>query len=375
VALVLVIGAGLMIRSLLRLYQVELGFRPERVLTVRMVLLPGKPTSQGQVVEDILRRLRSLPGVVSASSINILPMTGFNSGTWYYRADQPEPAPANRPSGDISLVMPDYFRTMGIPMLMGRDFGSQDRLGGKHVCILNQTGRRMFFGDENPLGKRMTVHWNNSGVVEVIGVVADIRHRNPQSKPDSCVFLSNAQLPFPMTSLVIRTSADPRLMTAAIKKEIHEVDADQGVAAIETMEDRIAAAGAQPRVQAWLVTAFSLIALALACIGIYGMTSYTVSQRTREIGVRVALGADRLRIFGQILGETLVVAAAGVVIGLFASLALTRYVETLLFDIMPTDHVVYIGVATLMLTVAAAASYLPSRRAATVDPVVALRDE
>ena len=209
VAFVLVIGAGLMIRSLLRLYQVELGFRPERVLTVRMVLLPGKPTSQGQVVEDILRRLRSLPQVVSASSINILPMTGFNSGTWYYRADQPEPAPANRPSGDISLVMPDYFRTMGIPLLMGRDFGKQDRLGGTHVGILNQTAARMFFGDENPLGKRMRVHWNNSGVVELIGVVGDIRHRNPQSKPDPCVFLSNAQLPFPMTSLVIRTSADP----------------------------------------------------------------------------------------------------------------------------------------------------------------------
>ena len=340
-----------------------------------MVLLPGKPTSQGQIVEDILRRLRSLPQVVSASSINILPMTGFNSGTWYYRADQPEPAPANRPSGDISLVMSDYFRTMGIPFLMGRDFGKQDRLGGTHVGILNQTAARMFFGDENPLGKRMRVHWNNSGVVEVIGVVADIRHRNPQSKPEPCTFLSNAQLPFPMTSLVIRTSADPRFMTAAIKREIHEVDADQGVAAIETMEDRIAAADAQPRIQAWLITAFSLIALALACIGIYGVISYTVSQRTREIGVRVALGADRLTIFGQVLLETLAVAAAGVAIGLFASLALTRYMETLLFDVKPTDHVVYIGVSLLMLTVAAAASYLPSRRAATIDPVVALRDE
>jgi putative ABC transport system permease protein len=178
-----------------------------------------------------------------------------------------------------------------------------------------------------------------------------------------------------LASLVIRTATDPRSLIAAIKSEIHEVDADQGVAETETMEERIAAAGAQPRVQAWLVTAFSLIALALACIGIYGVISYTVSQRTREIGVRVALGADRSTIFRQVLRESLTVASAGVVIGLLASLALTRYLETLLFDVKPTDPAVYTSVAILMLIVAAAASYLPSRRAATVDPVVALRDE
>ena len=375
VALVLVIGAGLMIRSLLRLHQVELGFHPERVITVRMVLLPGKPTSQTQVVDDILRRLRTLPQVVSASSISIPPMAGVNSATWYYRADLPEPARANRPSGDISIVMPDYFRTMGIAMLMGRDFGDQDRFGGTHVGVLNRTAAQALFGSENPLGKRLTVSWNDAGQVEIVGVVADIRQRNPQSKPEPCLFLPNTQLPFPLASLVIRTSTDPRLLIAAIKGEIHGVDADQGVAGIETMEERIAAAGAQPRVQAWLVAAFSLSALALACIGIYGVISYTVSQRTREIGVRVALGADRLRIFGQILSESLTVASAGIVIGLGASVALTRYMETLLFDIKPIDPAVYTSVAILMLIVTAAASYFPSRRAATVDPVVALRDE
>jgi putative ABC transport system permease protein len=375
VALVLVIGAGLMIRSLFRLQQVELGFHSERVLTVRMVLLPGKPISQAQVVDGILRRLRALPQVISASSISIPPMAGINSGTWYYRADLPEPPHAGRPSGDISIVMPDYFRTMGIPMMRGRDFVEQDRLGGTHVGILNRTAARMLFGSDDPLGKRLTVSWNNAGQVEIVGVVADIRHRNPQSKPEPCLFLPNTQLPFPLASLVIRTSTNPRSLIAAIKAEIHEVDADQGVAEIETMDERVAAAGAQPRVQAWLVSAFSLIALALASIGIYGVISYTVSQRTREIGVRVALGADRLRIFGQILRESLTVAGAGVVIGLLASIALTRYLETLLFEVKPTDPAVYTGVAILILSVAAAASYFPSRRAATVDPVVALRDE
>ena len=375
VALVLVIGAGLMIRSFLRLHETELGFQTERVLTMRMSLLPGKPTSQAQVLEDILRRVKSLPQVIAASSINIPPMAGINSGTWYYRADLPEPASANRPSGDVSIVMPDYFRTMGISMLVGRDFGDQDRFGGEHVGILNQTAARTFFGSDDPIGKRMRVHWNEAGVVRIIGVVADTRHRNPQSKPEPCVFLPNPQVPFPGASLVIRTSTDPRSLIAAIKSEINEVDADQGVAEIETMQERINAASAQPRLQAWIVTTFSLTALALACIGIYGVISYTVSQRTREIGVRVALGANRIRIFNQVLGESLMVAGAGVVIGLLASLALTRYLETLLFEVKPTDPAIYASVTILVLIVAAAASYLPSHRAASVDPVVALRDE
>lgn len=375
VALVLVIGAGLMIRGLLRLHQVELGFQPERVLAIRMVMLPGKPTSQAQAVDDVLRRVRSLSQVAAASSISILPMSGINSGTWYYRADRPEPELANRPSGDISIVMPDYFRTMGIPMLMGRDFGDQDRYGGTHTGVLNRTAAKALFGAESPIGKRLTVSWNEAGVVEIVGMVEDIRHRNPQSRPEPCLFLLNTQLPFPLVSLVIRTSSDPRSLVSAIKREIQEVDADQGVAEVQTMEERIANAGAQPRVQAWGFTAFSLIALALACIGIYGVISHTVSQRTREMGVRVALGADRLNIFGQILRESLTVAGAGIAVGVLASLALTRYLETLLFDVKPTDAGVYTGVVILMLIVAASASYFPSQRAAKVDPVIALRNE
>jgi putative ABC transport system permease protein len=375
VALVLVIGAGLMMRSLLRLHQVDLGFDPDRVITVRMLLLPGKPTSQAQVIDDILERLRAVPPVVSASSISIPPMAGINSGTWYYRADRPEPARANRPGGDISIVMPDYFRTMGIPIQMGRDFGTPDRFGGTHVGILNRTAAQALFGSENPLGKRLTVSWNNAGQVEIIGVAADVRHRNPQSRPEPCLFLLNRQLPFPLASLVIRTSTDPRALNAAIKSAIHEVDPDQGVATIETMEERVATAGAQTRIQAWLLTAFSGIALALACIGIYGVISYTVSERTREIGVRVALGANRFRIFGQFLRESVALTGAGVALGLAGSLALTRYLETLLFEVQPTDPSVYASVMILMLSVGAAASYIPSRRAATVDPVVALRDE
>jgi putative ABC transport system permease protein len=375
VALVLVIGAGLMVRSFARMRQTDLGFHAEGVLTVRMSLLPGKAQAQAQVIADILRRIRALPGVVYASSINIPPMTSVNSGTWYYRADRPEPDKAHRPGGDVSIVMPDYFRTMGIAVLKGRDFSDQDRYGGPHVGILNKTAARMFFGDEDPLGKRLRVEWNDAGTVEVIGIVADVRHRDPQIRPEPCVFLLNAQVPFGGVSLVARTTSDPRALIPAIKSEIYQVDPDQGVAEIHTMEERVADAGAQPRMQAWLVSAFSLIALALACIGIYGVISYTVSQRTREIGLRVALGADRRRIFAELLGETFSVAAVGVAIGLATSFALTRYLKSLLFEVTPNDPAVYSGVVMLMMIVAIAASWLPARRAAAVDPVVALRDE
>jgi predicted permease len=375
VALVLVVGAGLMIRSFMRVHQVALGFQPERVLTIQMSLLPGRPPSHVQVVDEMLQRVRALPAVVSASSISILPMAGINSGTWYYRADLPEPALASRPGGDISIVMPGYFRTLGIPFLMGRDFGAQDHLGGTHAGIVNRTAARMLFGAEDPIGKRLKVSWNNAGKVEIVGVVADVRHRNPQTKPDPCLFLPHTQLPFPLVSLVIRTSSHPRSLIAAVKAELHQVDPDQGVAEVQTMEERVAGAGAQPRLQAWLVTAFSVIALALACIGIYGVISYTVSQRTREIGVRVALGADRLAIFAQILRESMSVAAAGVAAGLIVSLALARYLETLLFEVKPVDAGVYAAVAAIMLSVAAAASYFPCRRASRVDPTVTLRAE
>ena len=174
---------------------------------------------------------------------------------------------------------------------------------------------------------------------------------------------------------MVRTQSDPQSLIAGIKAEIRNVDPNQGVAEIQTMEQRVVAASSQPRLQTWLITAFSFVALALACIGIFGVISYAVSQRTREIGVRVALGADRLVIFGQVLRESLLLASVGVAVGIAASLALTRYVETLLFEVKATDPLVYASVAVLMIVVAAAASYIPSRRAASIDPVVALRDE
>lgn len=221
------------------------------------------------------------------------------------------------------------------------------------------------------------IHCRRAGRARVGNRLDDgnVHGRNPQSKPEPCVFLANAQRPFPLVSLVVRSAGNPHTLISAVTSEIHRVDSDQGIAEFCTMEERVAEAGAQPRLQAWLVASFSLAALALACIGIYGVISYRVSQRTREIGVRLALGAQRLTVFGQILRGSMIVAGAGVAIGLAASFALTRYLETLLFEVEPTDRIIYVSVPILMLLASAAASYVPSRRAAAVDPVNALRDE
>jgi putative ABC transport system permease protein len=207
-ALVLVSGAGLMVRSFVRLAHVDTGFHAENVLTVRMLLLPvEKQQYHAETVRDMLDRIRALPGVLAAGSIGVLPMEGTNSGTWYYRADRPEPAPNARPEGDVSIITPGYFEAMRIPMVRGRTFTTEDRAGSSPVAILNQSAARMLFPGEDPMGKRLKVWWNDSPVVEVVGVVADVRHSGVSTPPEPCLFMPNDQQPFPFTALVVRTLA------------------------------------------------------------------------------------------------------------------------------------------------------------------------
>ena len=375
-ALMLVTGAGLMIRSFLRLNHVEPGFQAERVLTLRMLLLPARErVFHAQVVNDVLERVRALPQVVAAGSIGILPMVGSNSGTWYYRADQPEPRPGERPGGDVSIITPGYFQAMAIPLLKGRDFDERDRMGSPKVAILNQTAAHMFFADEDPLGKRVSVSWNDAREVQIVGVVADIRHSQLHTKPDPCLFLPNAQQPFPFSSLVVRTTGDPSLLLAAVKEQIREVDPDQGVSEVQTMEQLVADSIASPRLQTLLLSSFGFLALTLACIGIYGVIWYSVSQRTREFGIRLALGAPPGAVFDLVLREGFRLTALGLAIGLAAAFALTRYMKILLYEVEPTDPATFAGVSALLLLVAAAACYFPASRATRVDPAVVLRDE
>jgi predicted permease len=375
-ALVLVSSAGLMVRSFLRLGSVDTGFRAENVLTVRMLLLPTqKEEYRAEVVREMLARIRSLPGVIADGSIGILPMEGTNSGTSYYRADRPDPAPSARPGGDVSIITPGYFDAMGIPMIRGRAFDAHDRARSQLVAILNQSAARMLFPGEDAVGKRVKVEWNSNDVVEVVGVVADIRHSGVSTPPDPCLFMPNDQQPYPFTALVVRTIGDPAQMENAIRQQIRMVDADQGISKIEELQQMVSDSIARPRLEATVLTLFGVIALGLASIGLYGLIAFSVAQRAREIGIRMALGSSRSGVFRMILGDGLRLTLIGGIVGLVAIIGLTRFLRSLLFEIQPLDPVTLIAVVCILAIVSLLACYVPARRAMKADPAAVLREE
>ena len=378
-ALVLVCGAGLMARSFVELNHVNPGFRPERLLTLRMLLVPAKYgpdlNARAAVAEAMLAKIRALPEVSAAASIHWLPMNGAGSGSGVYRGDRPKPQPGSMPGAGFSIISEGYFHAMGIPLIAGREFNSRDRSGSPLVAVLNQAAARMLYPDENPLGKQLMVAWSGPPQAEIVGIAVDSRFEGIKAQPGPFIFLPNSQRPNLSCGLVVRTTGDPLRMIAAVREAIRNVDPGQGVMETSTMEQRITDSVARPRLQTILLGTFGGLALVLACIGIYGVLAYTVSQRLREIGVRLALGATPGTVLGEILRRGLGLAILGLLIGLGAALGLTRYLETLLYSVRPTDPAVFaLAIATLLL-VAMAACYFPARRAAQVDPMVVLREE
>jgi putative ABC transport system permease protein len=378
-ALVLVCGAGLMARSFVELNRVNPGFRPEHVLTLRMLLIPAKYggplKARVPVVERMLARIRALPQVTAAASIHFLPMNGIGSGSGVYRGDRPAPAPGLMPGAGFSVISDGYFRTMGIPLIAGREFELRDRMDAPLVAVINQAAARMLYAGENPIGKQLMVQWDGPPQAEIVGVAADSRFEGMETKPGPFIFLPNSQRPSLSAGLVVRTASDPVTMISAVREAMRSVDPEQGVMETSTMEQRVTDAVARPRLQTILLGAFGVLALILACIGIYGVLAYAVSQRMREMGVRLALGAAPGRILREILTGGLRPAIAGLFIGLGAALALTRYLETLLYSVRPTDPTVFAGAIVTLLLVAIVACYIPARRAARVDPMIVLRDE
>jgi predicted permease len=336
---------------------------------------------QAQVTSQMLERIRALPGVASASSIHILPMTGTNSGTDYSRADRPAPPPGSPTGGDVSIISGDYFRTMSIPMVAGREFGAHDVGGAPNVGVFNQTAARAIFPGENPLGKRVRVLWglgdNGLGYseVEIVGVSADIRHWGLGEKPEPCLFMPQAQQASGFLSLLVRTNADPTGIVAAVKDQIRTVSPNQGIQDVQTMQEVMANSVARPKLDATILAVFGAIALALACLGIYAVISYSVEQRMREMGIRLALGAAPAGVLGMVLREGMLLAAAGIVAGAGCALGLTRYLVSLLYAVKPADPLVFASVAAILALAAAAGCYFPARRATLVDPAVVLREE
>ena len=379
-SLVLLAGAALLISSFVRLQNVKPGFNPESVLTAR-VQLPGarydNERKSAGFFTDAVGRIATLPGVHSAAGVSFLPMAGLGIGTSFYRTDQPQPAPGDLPTTNVRPVTPGFFRTMGIPHLAGRDFTASDTVDSPWVAIVGENLVRRYLPGENPLGKRLhvSIGRREGMTVEIVGVVGDIKMESLEGETRPAVYMPHTQLSIGLMTFVVRTQTEPMSIVKSAAAAVHDIDPELPLADVRTMEDVVGATLARPRTISVLLAAFALMALVLAGVGVYGVMAYSVSQRTQEIGVRMALGATTQSVFRLVLGHALRLVAIGVVTGLIAAAGLTRLLETLLFETEPLDPWAFAVTVTVLVLVATLASYVPARRGMRIAPVDALRAE
>jgi putative ABC transport system permease protein len=380
-SLMLLVGAGLLFRSLIRLQSVELGFSPARLLTFRVS--PSGPTfdtdpKYSAFYKQIAERARTLPGVDAVGVINTLPLS--KGPTTAFRVEGRPPLAIDKwPGVNYRSVSPDYFRAVGVPVLKGRAFDAHDDDSATRVVIVNQSLARRDFPDEEPVGKRIntgaTAPDGQPAWLEIVGVVGDVRSLELSSEPTPEIYTSYLQDPFAGMSFVVRTAVEPEGLIPSVREAVRQVDRAQPVTEFREMEKLVGDAAAQPRFNSLLLAVFAGLSLLLAAAGIYGVMSYGVTQRTREIGLRMALGAQPGDVLKLVVGRGMWLTFVGVGIGLAASFGLTRVMRSLLFGVSDTDPLTFIGVALLLTFVAFIACYVPARRATKVDPTVALRYE
>ena len=379
-ALVLLIGAGLLIKSFIRLQSVSPGFNPENVLTVGLSLPNGKYRARQSRVaffDQLMSRLESLPGAQSAALTLNLPLSGGGVSSWHGVVLEGHPIiPEETTQTENRIISPSYFRTMGIPLLKGREFTPQDnRQDAPPVVAVSDTVAKRLWPDEDPIGKQLRFGNDEPFAREVVGVVGDIKRFGLDSSDDFATYVPYAQQPWTNMLIVARATSDPTSLAVAIKGAVQEVDKDQPIHNITTLEKVVANSTSQRRFNLLLLGVFASVALILAAVGIYGVMSYSVTQRTHEIGIRMALGATPTDVLRLIVGQGLTLALIGVSIGIGAAFAVTQVLESLLYGVSATDPMTFAGTALLLGAVALAASFIPARRATKVDPMVALRYE
>lgn len=392
-AVVLLIGAGLMIRSVLRLHAVDRGLNPDNVLTMQVFLPKAKYPSGLQVAsfyQRVLQRVETLPGVESASLINYPPLGLISPTVPFTIEGKAPPAPDEAPIAQYAVISAEYFHTMGIPLLSGRQFTEQDANENHGVVVISASMARRFWPHEDPVGRQikprfpeMRAYWvpeSNNLPLTVVGVVGDLKQDGMMGVPQDQVTLPQMYLPYlqnpsSIMHLMVRTPSYPLRWAAAVRGEVYAVDNDQPVFDVKTMDEVVAESFARPRILTLLLGAFAALALSLAAVGIYGVVSYSVVQRTHEIGIRIALGAQQRDILKLVLTQGLTLTATGVVLGLIAAFAVTRVMSSLLYGVGATDLMTFAGVSVLLTGVALVASYLPARKAMEVDPTIALRYE
>jgi putative ABC transport system permease protein len=379
VSFILLIGAGLLINSFLRLRNVDPGYRPKNVLTMKVALpelkYPDKER-RAPFYRELLRRVQTLPGVQSTAVASNLPLTYTGDSIVIWVEGLADPPPDQKPTIVTRVISPHYFGTMGIQLVQGRDFTAQDKTDSPGVVVISERTAHHFWPGENPIGKRLKPGTAASPRpwMEVIGVVKDVRQMELAAEPKLQMYLPHEQVnAFPPNALVIRTNVEPLSLAATVRKTVWEIDKDQPVSNVQTMEEIVSESVTRQRFSMLLLGVFATLALVLAAVGIYGVMSYSVTQRTREIGIRMALGAQRSDVLKLAVGQGLRLVSIGVVIGLTAAFVLTRVMSSLLFGVTPTDPPTFVTISLVLISVALLASYIPALRATKIDPMVALR--
>ena len=378
-AVVLLIGAGLMMKSLLRLLQTNVGFQTDNLMTMTVVLPAAKFTEANQIInvqQQLQDRLQSLPGVSSAGTIDILPLNGGNTSRFFVDGE-PAPPPGQETEANVRVVSDTYFKTLGVPLLSGRMFDERDGPDKPGVVIIGKTVADRLFAGHDPVGRKLRYSASQGTPDLIVGVVGDVKTTGLDESVRPVLYYPFRQSAAPIANFVLRTDVDPNALATSIRKEVRDLEPNAAILNLNSMDQMIAQTPASfmRRFPALLISIFALVALLLASIGIYGVVSYSVSQQTHYIGVRMALGANSSDILRMVLKEGLLLAIAGVGIGIAAAFALMRLLRTLLFEVSTSDAMTFTLVAGALFVVALLACYLPARRATKVDPLVALRYE
>ena len=385
-AVVLLVGAGLLIRSFSKLLAVDPGFRAERVVTFAIAAPDtkyGQYAQRRELVSNLVERMKRVPGAQGAAVVTGLPLSNIMMRTSAHIVGTPPERPGERKSTDVAMATPGYFTTMGIPLVAGRDFTDRDGSGAPVVSIVNQEFVKRYFPNENPIGKRIELGWDQDTAStggnmtlggEIVGVVANVKRRGLSQEVFPETYASYMQPTFSNFSVVVRSTADPSTVMAAIRAQIRELDRDLPLSDLRQLKELVAASVSRPRFYTTILGVFASIALILAAVGIYGVISYAVSLRTRELGTRIALGATGRQVSGLVLQQGVGLAIAGVAVGGAGAYWLTRLLSKLLFGVSATDPLTFVGVAALLTAIAAIASFVPARRAAKVDPLLAMRE-
>ncbi|HWN99400.1 MAG TPA: ABC transporter permease [Blastocatellia bacterium] len=380
-SLMLLIGAGLMIKSFMRLQSVSPGFRPDHVLTMHLSLPHVRYDTNEKINNynrQLIERVTAVRGVEAAGLSISLPPDNLDVEDSFSIEGNPWPPGTSELFVPIVFTSPEYFATLGIPLLQGRSFNASDKEGSPLVVIINQTLAEQFFPDQSPIGRRLKVGGANrprNPWMEIVGVVGDVKYSGLDAKPEPAYYAPLEQNVWGAAYLVVRASSNPASLAPAIREQIWELDKDIPIANLATMDQLLSKSVAQPRFRTLLLGLFAALALVLASVGIYGVISYSVTQRTHEIGIRMALGAQPRNVMTLVIRQGMMLALIGLAVGLAASLALTQIMESLLFEVSATDQATFAVVAVLLAGVALLACWIPARRAARVDPMVALRCE